>query len=86
MIIATATAPPSIRTISLPILAAAAPDCKPGCPAVVVAGLTPAVPLGVGAAEYGAGTTVMAVTVLWLPSGKVVVCRTVEVMEREDAA
>ncbi len=86
IIIATATAPPSIKTISFPILAAAAPDCKPGEPVDVVAGLAPAVPLGVGAAEYGAGTTVMAVMVLWLPSGKVVVCRIVEVMEREDAA
>lgn len=78
-------APPSIKTISFPILAAAAPDCKPGWPVVVVAGLAPAVPLGVGAAEYGAGTTVIAVTVLWLPSGRVVVWRIVEVMEREDA-
>jgi len=86
IIIATATAPPSIKKISFPILAAAAPDCKPGEPVDVVAGLTPAVPLGVGATEYGAGTTVTAVTVLWLPSGKVVVCRIVEVMEREDAA
>lgn len=82
---ATTTAPPSIKTISFPILAAAAPDCRPGWPVVVVAALTPAVPLGVGAAEYGAGTTVTAVTVLWLPSGRVVVCRIVEVMEREDA-
>ena len=69
----------------MPILAAAAPDCKPGCPVVVVAGLTPAVPLGVGAVENGAGTTVMAVTVLWLPSGRVVVCRIVEVIEPEAA-
>lgn len=83
---ATATAPPSIRTISLPILAAAAPDCRPGWPAVVVEGLAPAVPLGVGAAEYGAGTTVTAVMVLWLPFGSTVVSSTVEVTELEDPA
>jgi len=85
IIIATATAPPSIKTISLPILAAAAPDWRPGWPVVVVAGFAPAVPLGVGAAPYGAGMTVTAVTVLWLPSGKVVVWRIVEVIELEDA-
>ena len=79
-------APPSIRTISFPILAAAAPDCKPGWPVVVVAGVAPAVPLGVGAAENGAGTTVTAVTVLWLPSSRVVVRRIVEVRELEDPA
>lgn len=82
---ATATAPPSIKTISLPMLAAAAPVCRPGLPAVVVTAFAPAVPLGVGAEEIGAGTTVTAVTVLWLPSGRVVVWRIVEVIEREES-
>jgi len=45
-------------------------------------GLAPAVPLGVGESELTAPpTTVTAVTVLLLPSGKVVVCKTVEVLE-----
>lgn len=41
----------------------------------------PASPEGVAAAPSLPGTTVTAVTVLWLPSGRVVVCKTTEVLE-----
>lgn len=71
--IATATAPPSIASISFfrPMVADAAPVCRLGGPAV---GPAVAVATSVGL------TTVMAVTVLMLPLGRVVVRRIVDVM------
>ena len=75
---ATMTAPPIIAIISFrnPRLGVAAPDCRPGDPLVALA---PAEPLGVPATPVaGALTTVTPVTVERLPSGSVVVDRTVE--------
>ena len=83
--IATPTAPPTIHNTSLPqppVLAATA-VCKLPLPAVAVPDPdeTPAVPLGVGAADPAPATTVIAVTVDLEPSGRVVVCSIVLVYE-----
>ena len=83
--IATPTAPPRTTIISLPTLPVrvATPVCRPGAPGVVpVAAPTPAVPLGGALSALLAGTTVTAVTVLLLPSARVVVRR--EVVVRDD--
>lgn len=73
------TAPPIIASISLrrPRLGVAAPDWRPGDEPLVA--LAPAEPLGVPATPVtGALTTVTPVTVLKLPSGRVVVDKIVE--------
>ena len=82
--IATPTAPPNTTIISLPTLPVrvATPVCRPGAPGLVpVAAPAPAVPLGGASSAPGAGTTVTAVTVLLLPSARVVVRREVVVWE-----
>jgi hypothetical protein len=61
-----------------PMLADAAPLCRPGEPLPVVDALAPAEPLGVGPAVFGALTMVMPVIVLCWPLGSVVVLRKVE--------
>lgn len=81
---ATPTAAPTKQTISHPIppnFPTATLDCKAGLPPwVPLPPSAPASPEGVAAA-LSPGTTVTAVTVLWLPSGNVVVCRTTDVLE-----
>lgn len=82
IIIATPTAPPTTANISRPkpIVFGANPVCRPGLEAgVPLEAPTPAVPLGTELSTPPAATTVTAVTVDWLPSGKVVVRREVVV-------
>lgn len=84
IIIATPTAPPTTANISFPnpIVLGAKPVCNPGLPsAVPLAGPGPAVPLGTESLTPAAATTVTAVTVDLLPSGKVVVRREVVVCD-----
>lgn len=66
------------NSIFRPMLADAAPLCRPGEPLPVAEALAPADPLGVGPAVLGALTIVMPVMVLCWPLGSVVVLRTVE--------
>ena len=78
------TAPPRTPTTSHPQVLdlGAKPVCRPGAPPVVpLAAPAPAVPLGVMMSPPVACTTVTAVMVDWLPSGRVVVCRTIAVEE-----
>ena len=76
--IAMPTVPPitqSISFITLPVRTAT-PVCNPGAAVPVpvpVPCITPASPVGVGLSSPGFGTMVIAVTVDWLPSGRVVV-------------
>ena len=72
----TPTAPPTTANISFPkpIVLGAKPVCNPGLPAAVpLAAPGPAVPLGTESLGSLAATTVTAVTVDRLPSGKVVI-------------
>ena len=87
IIIATPTAPPTTSASSLhhPLVMGASPVCRPGLPEDDPVVATPAVPVGVSAAPPPTPTTVTAVTMDWLPSGRVLVFTTV-LVEEEDAA
>ena len=77
--IAKPIAPPKTPTAShpKPLDLGASPDCKAGDPPAVPVAVPPEPSVAVVAPPTGC-TTVTAVTVDWLPSGRVVVCRDVD--------